>query len=443
MPNGIIVTKARSCYAITQLVDSDIWPRRSDRVDPSAIGKREIATIAGVAEPMLLAVGLRVQDSKIDAGSVNVHRRRMFRSVATAETATKTDAMGAKVWSISDEVRQFREWGTGIEYPLPAMQGTSIIGAAADCWLRLWDPSGSISRRHASLSRGDRGWMIVDLDSKNGIFVDGVRVASSPVVPGAEIRIGSVTLIAESPKLVALRGLLERLIGWGDERREDVDGSLFSVRTAATHREPLLLCGAGNLVPIARLLHQHVLGDRPFVHLRPPMRGMEALAKAAGGTLCLWRNQQPDDLDEVVAALRTPAACALLMVCAHAVPRGNDIASQIVTVYRSIRIPPLAQRAREIDRIIDAYAADAISSFGGRFESADREWVASNASESLHQLGMATRRIVALHACDGSVTQASKLLGLAHGSLSDWLARRTLPGRPSTSYEEDDGANDD
>jgi hypothetical protein len=363
--------------------------------------------------------------------------------MATAETATKTDATGAKVWSISDEVTQFREWGTGIAYPLPATHGTSIIGAAADCWLRLWDPSGRISRRHASLSFGDRGWMIVDLDSKNGIFVDGVRVASSAVVPGAEIRIGSITLIAESPRLVALRGLLERLIGWGDERREDVDEALFSVRTAATHREPLLLCGAGDLVPIARLLHQHVLGDRPFVHLKPLMRGMEALATAAGGTLCLRRNQQPEDLDDVVAALRTPAACALLIVCAHAVPRGNDIASQIVTVFRLIRIPPLAERAREMDRIIDAYAADAIASFGGQLAPADREWVASNASDSLHQLGMAIGRIVALHACDGTVTQASKLLGISHGTLSDWLARRTLPGRPSTSYEDDDEAAND
>jgi hypothetical protein len=312
--------------------------------------------------------------------------------------------------------------------------------------LRLWDPTGRISRRHAALSYGEDGWSISDLQSKNGVHLDGVRVASLSLVPGAEIRIGPVTLIAESPRLIALRQLLERLIGWSPERREEVDQALFSIRIAATHREPLLLCGAGNLVPIARSLHHHALGNQPFIVCRPRTphaRGMDALAAAAGGTLCIWRNQQPDDFDEVVAALREPPARALLIVCAHALPRGNDIASQIVTVVRSILIPPLADRARELTRIIDAYFADAISAFGGGWVTpADREWVANHACGSLHQIGMATRRIVALHVCDESVTQASKLLAMSHGSLSDWLARRTLPGKPPMSYDDDDDTDD-
>ena len=208
------------------------------------------------------------------------------------------------------------------------------------------------------------------------------------------------------------------------------------------HREPLLICGAGNLVPIARSLHLHAFGNQPFIVCKPRTphaRGMAALAAAAGGTLCIWRNQQPDDIDEVASVIRGPSARALLIICAHALPRGNDIASQIATVFRSILIPPLADRARELNRIIDAYFADAISAFGGGWvTAADREWVASNASSSLHQIGMATRRIVALHACDESVTHASKLLGMSHGSLSDWLARRSLPGRSQMSDEEDD-----
>lgn len=93
--------------------------------------------------------------------------------------------------------------------------------------------------------------------SKNGVHVDGVRVPSSLLVPGAEIRIGTITVIVESPKLIALRTLLERLIGWGEDRREDVDQTLFSIRIATMDREPLLLRGTGNLVPIARMLHQH------------------------------------------------------------------------------------------------------------------------------------------------------------------------------------------
>jgi hypothetical protein len=174
--------------------------------------------------------------------------------------------------------RRLREWGTGIAYPLPPNHRTSILGAAPDCWVRLWDPIGRISRKHAELAYGEDGWAISDLGSKNGVHVDGVRVASCSLTPGAEIRIGPVTLIAESPKLIALRSLLERLIGWGEDRREEIDRALFSVRIAATRREPLLLCGAGNLVPIARLLHQHAMADRPFVTLKPGTPGMETLA---------------------------------------------------------------------------------------------------------------------------------------------------------------------
>jgi hypothetical protein len=363
--------------------------------------------------------------------------------LAMRETKTKTtnqDAVGPNGWSIRDEVIQFREWGTNIVYPFPPKHVASTIGASRACWLRLWDPNGSISRSHAVLTHGKDGWALADLESKNGVFLDGARVPTLAVVPGAEIRIGEITLIAESPKLIALRALLERLIGWDDERQEVVDQALFSVRIAATHREPLLLCGEGNLVSIARLLHQHALADRPFVVARSRHgKGMDALAEASGGTLCVWRREQPDDFDEVAAALQGPSAKALLMVCAHAPPKGNDIASRIVTTVRSIVLPPLSSRARELRRIIDAYAQDAIAAFGGGWLTpADWDWIERNAAGSLPLIGMATRRIIALHLCDESVTRAAKLLCVSHGSLSDWLARRSLPGRAGTPYEEQD-----
>jgi hypothetical protein len=52
---------------------------------------------------------------------------------------------------------------------------------------------------------------------------------------------------------------------------------------------------------------------------------------------------------------------------------------------------------------------------------------------------MAMRRIVALHLRDERVTRAAKLLLMAHGSLSDWLARRSLPGNTRMTAEEEDG----
>lgn len=165
---------------------------------------------------------------------------------------------------------------------------------------------------------------------------------------------------------------------------------------------------------------------------------MDALAEAAGGTLCVLRREQPKDFDEVAAALRGPQARALLVVCANAPPKGNDVASRIVTSVRSIDLPPLFNRARELRRIIDAYAQDAITAYGGGWLAPeDWEWIERNASGTHHEVGMATRRIVALHRCEDSVTRAAKLLSVSHGSLSDWLARRSLPGKIHMPDEED------
>jgi pSer/pThr/pTyr-binding forkhead associated (FHA) protein len=357
-----------------------------------------------------------------------------------AETAT--EPAGPNEWRIRDQVTSLREWGTDIDHPLPSTREPSSIGAVDGCWLRLWDLTGCVSRRHAELIYNElAGWTIADLNSKNGIHLDGMRMdphVSHTLAPGVQIRIGGVTLVAESPMLRALQDLLERLIGWSDERREDVDRAIYSLRVAATYREPLLLSGAGNLVSIARSLHRHALGDRPFILCGPKASGLEALTAARGGTLCFWRTRLPADFDEVVAAVRGPASRVLLVICAHDLPRGTDIASQVVTVFRSIVLPPLSDRARELTRIIDAYADDAIAAFGGSLTPEDRNWIARNASGTLSQIEMEARRIVVLHACGESVKAASRMLGMSHGSISDWVARRALPGRSHVPAPDED-----
>jgi hypothetical protein len=355
---------------------------------------------------------------------------------------TATEPAGPNEWRIRDKVLSLREWGTDLVHRLPSTRETSSIGAADGCWLRLWDPTGCVSRKHAELIHNEHaGWTIADLNSKNGVQLDGVRVdphVSHALAPGVQIRIGGVTLVAQSPMLRALHDLLERLIGWSDERREDVDRALYSIRVAATYREPLLLCGAGNLVSIARRLHGHAFGDRPFVLCAPQASGLKALTAARGGTLCFSRTKLPADFDEVVAAVRGRASRVLLVICAHTLPRGTDIASQVVTVFRSVVLPPLSDRTKELARLIDAYADDAIATFGGSIAPEDCSWIAKNASGSLTEIEMATRRIVVLHACGESVKGASRVLEMSHGSLSDWYARRELSGRPQMPAMDED-----
>ena len=57
---------------------------------------------------------------------------------------------------------------------------------------------GSVSTSHAKLQRREGVWVLVDLDSTNGTFVDGERVhGESPLAPGAAVRFGDVQLVFE------------------------------------------------------------------------------------------------------------------------------------------------------------------------------------------------------------------------------------------------------
>jgi hypothetical protein len=53
----------------------------------------------------------------------------------------------------------------------------------------------SVSREHAELKRGDTGWTVRDLGSRNGTFVDGVRCQGRTVLPGRTVlKVGDVAL---------------------------------------------------------------------------------------------------------------------------------------------------------------------------------------------------------------------------------------------------------
>jgi transcriptional regulator with PAS, ATPase and Fis domain len=59
-----------------------------------------------------------------------------------------------------------------------------------DTELRVEIPDGVMSAEHAILLRSAAGWIIRDVGSKNGVFVDGVRVQTSEVKEGSIIELG-------------------------------------------------------------------------------------------------------------------------------------------------------------------------------------------------------------------------------------------------------------
>jgi hypothetical protein len=348
---------------------------------------------------------------------------------------TRSDPAAQK-WAIDDGVTQLRLWGTEIVYPLEAGQEPTI-GASDACPIRIEDPSGQVSRTHARVVRTVSGWGVRDLESKNGVFIDGTQCREGLLVPGTELGIGDVILIAESRQLIALRGFLARLIGWGD--REEVDRALRTVRLAATRRAPLMLAGEGDLVPIASSLHTHVHGhDKPFIvcdrrrrqgnadvrsvaNYKDPLRALRA---AIGGSLCLLRRRLPPNVSAVLDEVRRSRPRVQLVICEYEKERG--LAESLVA--DPIVIPPLAGRGHELDRIISEYATEAMRELGTArsiFTEREHEWVRMHAASTLTEIEKGTRRLVALRAAP-TASHAAARLGMAPVSLMRWIGRRDV-----------------
>jgi adenylate cyclase len=70
-----------------------------------------------------------------------------------------------------------------------------VVGRSSQCDLTLRDES--VSRHHAEFIEGPAGWMMRDLESRNGIEVNGKRVSERVLAHGDRLKIGNVALQCE------------------------------------------------------------------------------------------------------------------------------------------------------------------------------------------------------------------------------------------------------
>jgi hypothetical protein len=68
----------------------------------------------------------------------------------------------------------------------------ALIGRLPDCVVALTDPQ--VSRHHAEIRRDERGYRVVDLDSMNGIQVNGVKVREHLLTDGDVILVGATSI---------------------------------------------------------------------------------------------------------------------------------------------------------------------------------------------------------------------------------------------------------
>jgi pSer/pThr/pTyr-binding forkhead associated (FHA) protein len=114
----------------------------------------------------------------------------------------------------------------------------TIIGRRQDCDLRI--RSSEVSRRHCLLSFQDGVLHVEDLDSVNGTFLNGVRVAGRQVIrPGDRLEVGPIQFLVEYALSREARASLqqgeaeavpaeEELDALPIAEAEDVDGGEFN-----------------------------------------------------------------------------------------------------------------------------------------------------------------------------------------------------------------------
>lgn len=104
----------------------------------------------------------------------------------------------------------------GTRLSLPPDGSTRVIGRASEADFCLEDADAS--RQHLVVQAGPEGVRVRDLESKNGLFLDGERITQwQPLVHGAELRVGRTTLRLVDP---AVAFLGELLLGEGELGRQ-------------------------------------------------------------------------------------------------------------------------------------------------------------------------------------------------------------------------------
>lgn len=146
------------------------------------------------------------EDSELKSGQIRVAGK--FGGAAGGDAVPKengnfvaTEYEDTQNYRLSRDTAPVPVVGQTIRYALEVTEGPLagrvfrlegfpvVLGRRDSCDVYL--PDGSISRRHARLEPQKGGWVVTDLDSTNGTFVNGERVKTKALSPGDIIKLGA------------------------------------------------------------------------------------------------------------------------------------------------------------------------------------------------------------------------------------------------------------
>jgi len=126
---------------------------------------------------------------ELDALLVDLPERRpsrLFRLVETLKAGVTLSARGEQPVPLPWLRVSARDHGA-------LGRGRFVLGRSWRCDFPL--PDTSVSREHAELRFAEEHWTITDLDSTNGVYVNGCLVKREVVVDGDEVALGTSRMV--------------------------------------------------------------------------------------------------------------------------------------------------------------------------------------------------------------------------------------------------------
>ncbi len=190
--------------------------------------------------------------------------------------------------------------------------GVARIGSGEICELRLADRL--VSRVHCELRLGEGAMTLIDLGSKNGTVVEGLRIREAVVPPGTVVRVGESAVriqvdgglgavpISERTELGELLGqsVAMRLVYATLERAAKTDATVLVLGETGTGKDVVARSihaesarAKGPFVPVdCGAIPEHLIESELFGHVRGAFTGAVAhrrgaFEEASGGTLFL------------------------------------------------------------------------------------------------------------------------------------------------------------
>ena len=94
----------------------------------------------------------------------------------------------------------------------------------------------------------------------------------------------------------------------------------------------------------------------------------------------------------------------------------------------SLSIPPVTERKDEVERLLEAYASDAVADLRASWlglRPGDSELVLDSGIATHDELEEFARRLVTIR--NWGISEGAKRLGITHGALSRWALRWRIP----------------